>query len=189
MRNGIGFVYFQNDEVEYEISASVKMNKSENIEIIYPEYVLEMSLHMGSMQSKVIVFVANKLPYSVSTHFSFSCKKEIKEKLNLMKQSVKNGNFRKKSKNDGNMFSVSPSRNPKTPKNNRKRSSSKNENGTHSEMIFFKNYNIYLLKSYSDEYIVFIYENKSINTYNVKVTFDIINGFIKDEFSNSVNFF
>jgi calpain-15 len=177
LRNGIGFIYFQNDELEYEINVSVNMSKSKNIEIIYPGKCLEISLHLGSMQSKIIIFIANKLPYSFSTHFSFSCKKENKK---ILKNSVQKDKFEKAPQPQIDIFK------PVSPEKNLIRKKSQ-ENL--SEMIKFKKYNIFLFKNKSDDSVFLVYENKSQRSYNVYVVFDLVNASIDGQLENKITFF
>lgn len=163
LRNGLGFIYFQNDELEYEIKVSVNMTKSENIEIVYPGNCFDTSLHLGSMQSKIIIFMANKLPYSVSTHFSFSCKKENKKFLNLDQPILKKKNkeiVKKPAKEE-----IKPN------------------------VVKLKNKDIVLTENRTEDNIFLVYENKSKTPYNIDITFNLINGLIEGHFGSRINFY
>ena len=80
MRNGIGYVIFQNNEMNYHLSVTANLSNSKNINVIYPGHNMQITLEVPGFQKKLIIFLSKGLPYSVSVSLSFITKRESQRK-------------------------------------------------------------------------------------------------------------
>jgi hypothetical protein len=76
LRNGIGYVIFQNNEMDYHLNVTANLSNSKNINVIYPGKEMQITLEVPGFQKKLIIFLSEGLPYSVSVSLSFITKRD-----------------------------------------------------------------------------------------------------------------
>lgn len=106
---GIGYILFNNEEPGYELTVTADLTKCKGIKILSPTPDQKITLIVPQNTKRVIIYIADFLPYSVSARFSFSWKRQkIKdtEKDNIRKSSkIRSWNrTRRKNNNNHNNF-------------------------------------------------------------------------------------
>ena len=72
LRNGLGYVLFENSESDYHLKITANLGKSRSIRIVYPGSDTQVTLDLPGPDKKLIIFVSEGLPYSVSVSLSFT---------------------------------------------------------------------------------------------------------------------
>jgi hypothetical protein len=159
MRNGLGYVIFENNEMDYHLKVFANMKNSKNIEVIYPGTAEELTLEVPGFQKKIIIFVSKGLPYSISVSLSFTMHKERARQERI-------GMFKKRRLIDLNHNKMEKPQIKKKEK----------------ILYFIKN------RSNNSNDITFMYESVVEFPVVVKLLFSLGNCYIEDHFKEQINF-